>query len=323
MRTLPCTPWPGPGSASSPIWVARASPRPCRCPNCHQGCGNGCWASPLVIVSKTNRESTVHRRVRMDYVGVRLVGEDGELAGELRLLGLFTSKALMEPAREIPLIRRKLDHIMESEDLFPGSHDYKAVVAIFESFPKDELFASGVDDLRVTVMALLAPAGEAPGAAVRATRPAGALRLGDRARCLATASQPSCACGCRACSRSASTASRSTTTCRTARPIRPPSTSSCTSPRAAFPTSRSTSSSARCWRRPARGTTRLSDALVASHGEIVGHALARRYAACSRSTTSRRRRSSWPSSTSSSSRSLARERRTPSRSRTSRAPPSL
>ncbi len=111
--------------------------------------------SPLVIVSKTNREATVHRRVKMDYIGVRQVGEDGRLVGELRFVGLFTSKALMEPAREIPLIRRKLDYIMESEDLFPGSHDFKAVVSIFESFPKDELFASGTEDLRETVMALL------------------------------------------------------------------------------------------------------------------------------------------------------------------------
>ena len=44
---------------------------------------------------------------------------------------------------------------MEAEDLFPGSHDYKAVVTIFESFPKDELFAASAEDLRRTVMALL------------------------------------------------------------------------------------------------------------------------------------------------------------------------
>ncbi|MDX6496543.1 MAG: glutamate dehydrogenase, partial [Gaiellales bacterium] len=110
---------------------------------------------PLVVVSKTNRESTVHRRVKMDYVGVKRVDGDGRVVGELRLLGLFTSKAYSEPARDIPLVRRKLEHIMESEDLFPGSHDYKAVVSIFESFPKDELFAAGEEDLRSTVMALL------------------------------------------------------------------------------------------------------------------------------------------------------------------------
>ena len=110
---------------------------------------------PLVIVSKTNRQATVHRRVKMDYIGVKHVDDSGAVIGELRVLGLFTSKALMEPARDIPLIRQKLDYIMESEDLFPGSHDYKAVVTIFDSFPKDELFAASADDLRQTVMALL------------------------------------------------------------------------------------------------------------------------------------------------------------------------
>jgi glutamate dehydrogenase len=110
---------------------------------------------PLVVVSKTNREATVHRRVKMDYIGVKRVDDDGRVIGELRLLGMFTSKALMVPAREIPLIRRKLEHIIESEDLIPGSHDYKAVVSIFESFPKDELFAASADDLGATVMSLL------------------------------------------------------------------------------------------------------------------------------------------------------------------------
>ena len=132
----------------------------------------------------------------MDYIGVRQVGEDGRLVGELRFVGLFTSKALMEPAREIPLIRRKLDYIMESEDLFPGSHDFKAVVSIFESFPKDELFASSTEDLRETVMALLGLQEKRQRAAVRAPRPAGQVRDGDRGAARATASPPSCGCGC-------------------------------------------------------------------------------------------------------------------------------
>jgi glutamate dehydrogenase len=110
---------------------------------------------PLIVISKTNREATVHRRVKMDYLGVKRVAEDGSIVGELRMVGLFTSKAYMEPARHIPLVRRKLEHIMDAEDLFPGSHDYKAVVTIFESFPKDELFAASAEDLRRTVMALL------------------------------------------------------------------------------------------------------------------------------------------------------------------------
>ena len=53
----------------------------------------------LLLVSKTNGLSPVHRRVRMDYVGIRRVSADGEIVGEARMIGLFTTKAYAEPAR--------------------------------------------------------------------------------------------------------------------------------------------------------------------------------------------------------------------------------
>ena len=109
----------------------------------------------LLIYSKTNRPSTVHRRARMDYIGVRRVSEDGRIVGETRMVGLFTSKAYSEPASKTPLLHRKLEQILDAEDLYEGSHDYKAVVTIFESFPKDELFAAPTDELREQVMGLL------------------------------------------------------------------------------------------------------------------------------------------------------------------------
>ena len=113
------------------------------------------FGGPLVIVSKTNAETTIHRKARMDYIGVKRVDAGGEVVGELRLIGLFTSKAYSESARQIPLVRRKLESIMQWEDLIAGSHDYKAVVALFDSFPKDELFAATASELRATIMALL------------------------------------------------------------------------------------------------------------------------------------------------------------------------
>ncbi len=109
----------------------------------------------LLLVDKANARSPVHRHERMDYVGVRRVNADGELAGEARLLGLFTTKAYSEPASETPVLHRKLRRVLESEDLIEGSHDYKAAVALFDTFPKDELFAAPVDDLRRAVVALL------------------------------------------------------------------------------------------------------------------------------------------------------------------------
>jgi glutamate dehydrogenase len=114
------------------------------------------FGGPLVLISKTNRETTIHRQARMDYIGVKRVDAEGNVVGELRLLGLFTSKAYSESARHIPLVRRKLDAIMRWEDLITGSHDYKAVVELFDSFPKDELFAAPAQELRATIMALAA-----------------------------------------------------------------------------------------------------------------------------------------------------------------------
>ena len=56
----------------------------------------------LLVITKTKAYATVHRRARMDYVGVRIVNPDGTIAGEARLVGLFTSKAYMEPAAKTP-----------------------------------------------------------------------------------------------------------------------------------------------------------------------------------------------------------------------------
>ena len=117
-------------------------------------------AGDLLIVSKTNRLSPVHRRVRMDYVGVRRVSADGGIVGEARMLGLFTTKAYAEPASQTPLLNRKLRQILRHEDLIEGSHDYKAAVSLFDSFPKDELFAAPAKDLRRAVVALLALEGD-------------------------------------------------------------------------------------------------------------------------------------------------------------------
>ncbi|MEN8113169.1 MAG: NAD-glutamate dehydrogenase [Actinomycetota bacterium] len=111
--------------------------------------------SRQLVISKTNRRSTVHRDARMDYVGLRRVHPDGTPKGEARLVGLFTSKAYMEGTATIPILRRKLDRIMEREDLLEGSHDYKVITQIFESFPKDELFGITDDDLRASLLGLL------------------------------------------------------------------------------------------------------------------------------------------------------------------------
>ncbi|MCP3994465.1 MAG: NAD-glutamate dehydrogenase [bacterium] len=109
----------------------------------------------LLVITKANSASTVHRRVKLDYIGLRTVDENGKINGEARLVGLFTSKAYMAPASAVPILDRKLHQIVEDEDLIEGTHDHKTTVEIFESFPKEELFSAPVEELRRSVNGLV------------------------------------------------------------------------------------------------------------------------------------------------------------------------
>ncbi len=153
-RALAVVPGSGLGILSKPGWSSYERPVPLR--SIERGLRERIEGGSLLIYSKTNRASTVHRRARMDYIGIRKVAPDGRIVGESRLVGLFTSKGYAEPASRTPLLHRKLEQILRAEDLFEGSHDYKAVVELFESFPKDELFSASVEELRRSIMPLLA-----------------------------------------------------------------------------------------------------------------------------------------------------------------------
>jgi glutamate dehydrogenase len=110
---------------------------------------------PLLAITKTNAEATVHRRARMDYIGVKKLDAEGRPAGEHRFLGLFTSKAYAEAAERTPILRRKLQRVLEAAGVRPGSHDYKAIITIFNSLPRAELFGSSVEEIGEDVQMVL------------------------------------------------------------------------------------------------------------------------------------------------------------------------
>ncbi len=109
----------------------------------------------FLIVTKANSEATVHRTARMDYIGFKKWNEKEESRGEIRFLGLFTSKALSTPVHEIPILRRKLQQVVEMDQCIEGSHDYKRIVSIFNSMPREELFWSDAQSLHRDIRAIM------------------------------------------------------------------------------------------------------------------------------------------------------------------------
>jgi glutamate dehydrogenase len=108
-----------------------------------------------LIVTKSTSRSLVHRRVHMDYIGVKIFDDKGALTGEHRFVGLFTSRAYSLSPREIPLLRKKIAAVLAKAGLSPTSHDGKALAHILETYPRDELFQISEDELYAIAMGIL------------------------------------------------------------------------------------------------------------------------------------------------------------------------
>lgn len=101
----------------------------------------------ILIIAKTNTPSTVHRKAYTDYVGVKLFNDQGELIGERRFIGLYTSTAYNSSPRQIPFLRRKVDQVLQNLGYPPDSHDGKEAVHILETLPRDDLFQATHEEL--------------------------------------------------------------------------------------------------------------------------------------------------------------------------------
>jgi glutamate dehydrogenase len=108
-----------------------------------------------LIVTKANVKSRVHRRVYLDYVGVKRFDADGRPAGEFRVVGLFTSTVYIQTTRAIPFLRRKADAVLRRAGFNPDSHSGKALVNVLETYPRDELFQIDDDTLYHFALAVM------------------------------------------------------------------------------------------------------------------------------------------------------------------------
>ena len=109
----------------------------------------------LFTITKSNTRSTVHRHGYLDHLSVKTFDADGRVTGERRIIGLLTSTAYNTNPKRIPLLRRKVQSVIERAGLMPKSHAGKALRTILEQYPRDELFQSSVDELFTTTTGIL------------------------------------------------------------------------------------------------------------------------------------------------------------------------
>ena len=111
---------------------------------------------PLLVVTKSNTRSTVHRAGYTDYVGIKRYNDQGEVIGEHRFIGLFTSTAYSERITDIPLVRGKVQQAIARAGFAPGGHLHKALLHVLETYPRDDLFQIPDDVLYDTALGIVA-----------------------------------------------------------------------------------------------------------------------------------------------------------------------
>ncbi|KUN01515.1 NAD-glutamate dehydrogenase [Streptomyces yokosukanensis] len=109
----------------------------------------------LLVLTKANSRATVHRPSYLDYIGVKKFDADGNVVGERRFLGLFSSAAYTESVRRVPVIRRKVEEVLHRAGFSPNSHDGRDLLQILETYPRDELFQTPVAELQSIVTSVL------------------------------------------------------------------------------------------------------------------------------------------------------------------------
>jgi glutamate dehydrogenase len=109
----------------------------------------------LLIMTKAAVRSRVHRRVHLDYIGIKRFDADGKLIGECVLCGLLTSTAYTRSVRAIPYLRRKVDRVISRAGFDPSSHSGKALVNVLEHYPRDDLFQIDEDTLYYFALAIM------------------------------------------------------------------------------------------------------------------------------------------------------------------------
>jgi len=134
--------------------------------------------TPLVV-SKSTIRARVHRRTAADFVSVKRYNDKGEAIGEVRFVGLFTSESFTEPTRNIPILRRKAEWVMENAGFAAGGHNSKTLRKIIEYYPREELWQMSREDLLGISRGILHLL-DRPRARVHTSRPVQSVRDGAR-----------------------------------------------------------------------------------------------------------------------------------------------
>ncbi|WP_069383490.1 NAD-glutamate dehydrogenase [Halomonas caseinilytica] len=109
----------------------------------------------LMSFAKSAHHARIHRPTYPDYISIDRYDDQGRVIGERRFLGMFTATVYNESPRNVPILRRKLQAVMDIAGFSPKGHNGKQLLQILEVYPRDDLFQIDIDELAQTALGIL------------------------------------------------------------------------------------------------------------------------------------------------------------------------
>ncbi len=99
-------------------------------------------SSSVVAVRKEKLESPIHRNGRVDAVRVSVGGST------YIFRGMFTHRALTQPCRNLPILRKLLERVLAETESRTSSHRYRGLANVFDAMPTEWLFSASPAQVR-------------------------------------------------------------------------------------------------------------------------------------------------------------------------------
>ncbi|GAA4549888.1 NAD-glutamate dehydrogenase [Amycolatopsis samaneae] len=107
-------------------------------------------APTLLVLTQASAPSTVHRPVYPYYVGVKTFDADGNVTGEHRFLGMFTTTALHENVLDIPVVCDRVRQVIHRAGFPMESFSGQRMLEVLQNWPRADLFSADTDSLYAT-----------------------------------------------------------------------------------------------------------------------------------------------------------------------------
>ena len=105
------------------------------------------YKNKLVMLGKINKISPVHRNALVDYILIKKLDDDGEYRGGTVIFGLYGTAIYFQSIKTIPILREKMNHVLDESGFPINGYNAKKIKNIIESLPRDILIQIDEDDL--------------------------------------------------------------------------------------------------------------------------------------------------------------------------------